>query len=233
MTDVKTAKQAALRSIARTESNADLVLTALPSPKAEEAPLSVTEKRVAAMSMDTSPGETVDQAKGKTVTASLVPGMQTIKAFTDGMWFTDGDASPGAVVGQLRAKAAAVNANDMTGPEATLVIQATALDAIFHQLAFKAAQRMGSMDGMERYLRLSLKAQAQSCRTLEVLAAMKNPTVFARQANVNMGGQQQVNNGAEPGAALPAMPVAPPVRARTGRRAGLKSSNELSPSRDA
>ena len=35
--------------------------------------------------------------------------------------------------------------------------------------------------------------------TLETLATIKNPpVVFARQANINNGGQQQVNNGAQP-----------------------------------
>lgn len=35
------------------------------------------------------------------------------------------------------------------------------------------------------------------------LATVKNPPVFAKQANINNGGQQQVNNGAQPAAALP------------------------------
>ena len=48
-------------------------------------------------------------------------------------------------------------------------------------------------------MRLALKAQGQCRATLETLAAIKNPpVVFARQANINNGGQQQVNNGALP-----------------------------------
>jgi len=55
------------------------------------------------------------------------------------------------------------------------------------------------LSAMETYLRLALKAQAQSRATLETLAAIKNPpVVFARQANINHGGQQQVNNGTAP-----------------------------------
>ena len=43
-------------------------------------------------------------------------------------------------------------------------------------------------------MRLALKAQAQCTRTLEVLAAIKNPpVVIAKQANIAQ--QQQVNNG--------------------------------------
>jgi len=47
----------------------------------------------------------------------------------------------------------------------------------------------------ETYMRLALKAQSQCARTIEVLAAMKNPpVVFAKQANISHG-HQQVNNG--------------------------------------
>ena len=47
---------------------------------------------------------------------------------------------------------------------------------------------------METNLRLALKAQAQCARTVEVLAAMKNPPiVFAKQANIAHG-HQQINN---------------------------------------
>jgi len=46
---------------------------------------------------------------------------------------------------------------------------------------------------------MALKAQNQGRMTLETLATIKNPpVVFARQANINNGGQQQVNNGAQP-----------------------------------
>lgn len=44
-------------------------------------------------------------------------------------------------------------------------------------------------DGLE-----PLEAQAQSRATCETLAALKNPPVFARQANIS-NGSQQVNNG--------------------------------------
>lgn len=44
-------------------------------------------------------------------------------------------------------------------------------------------------------MRLALKAQAQCARTIEVLAAIKNPPViYAKQANI-ANGPQQVNNG--------------------------------------
>lgn len=47
--------------------------------------------------------------------------------------------------------------------------------------------------------RLALKAQSQSGATVETLVATRDPrVVFARHANINNGGQQQVNNGAAP-----------------------------------
>ena len=53
-------------------------------------------------------------------------------------------------------------------------------------------------------MRMAMKAQNQCRMTLETLATIKNPpVVFARQANINNGGQQQVNNGVKPAAALP------------------------------
>ena len=93
-------------------------------------------------------------------------------------------------------RAAKVKAGDMTGVEITLVSQATALNAIFTELARRAALNMGDhLSATEIYMRLALKAQNQCRATLETLAAIKNPpTVFARQANF-AAGPQQVNNG--------------------------------------
>jgi hypothetical protein len=43
-------------------------------------------------------------------------------------------------------------------------------------------------------LRLALKAQTQCRATVETLATMKNPVVFAKQANIAHGPQQINNN---------------------------------------
>lgn len=89
-----------------------------------------------------------------------------------------------------------VKKGDMSGPEAMLVSQASALNSIFTELARRAGVNMGEyMGAMESYLRLALKAQAQCRATIETLAEMKNPPlVIARQANIS-NGPQQVNNG--------------------------------------
>jgi hypothetical protein len=47
---------------------------------------------------------------------------------------------------------------------------------------------------IENYMRMAMRAQNQCRMTLETLATIKNPpVVFAKQANINNGGQKQVN----------------------------------------
>ncbi len=96
----------------------------------------------------------------------------------------------------LRKRADATHAGDLKHAEALLTAQAVTLDAIFNEMARRAALNMGKyMDATERYMRLALKAQSQCRTTLETLAAIKNPpVVFAKQANIAHG-PQQVNNG--------------------------------------
>ena len=84
---------------------------------------------------------------------------------------------------------------DMKRAEAMLFGQAHALQAIFMNLARRAASQE-NLKQWEAYLRMALKAQNQCRMTLETLANIKNPpVVFARQANVNNGGQMQINTG--------------------------------------
>jgi hypothetical protein len=77
--------------------------------------------------------------------------------------------------------------------EQMLTSQAIALDTIFNRLALKAA---GSdhLKNYEVFMRLALKAQAQSRCTVEALAALKNPKPFISQTNIGQVGHNQVNN---------------------------------------
>lgn len=111
-----------------------------------------------------------------------------------------GDISLTHMVAALREHGAAVNRGDLSAAERMLNSQAVALNAMFAELARRGAAFMGTrLPVAESYLRLALKAQSQSRATVETLAAIKNPpTVFARQANINNGGQQQVNNSPAP-----------------------------------
>lgn len=85
---------------------------------------------------------------------------------------------------------------DMKRAEAMLYAQAHALQAMFMNFA-RRAQVQEYQKNLESFFRMALKAQNQCRMTLETLATIKNPPVmFAKQANINNGGQQQVNNGA-------------------------------------
>ena len=148
-----------------------------------------TNARAVAESVVT--GTLVNSALTKRFTSVLSNGMLDLTEFMKVIMNTIGE----------------VQAGDLRTGEALLTGQAVALNAIFSELARRAALNMGEhMSATEAYMRLALKAQGQCRATIETLAAMKNPpVVFARQANINNGGQQQVNNGAQAsGAASPA-----------------------------
>lgn len=110
----------------------------------------------------------------------------------------------GALVDRLGDDVKDVWAGDMKRAEAMLFGQAHALQAIFMNLARRASTQE-YMKNWEAFLRMALKAQNQCRMTLETLATIKNPpVVIARQANINNGGQQQVNNGTAPDGHPPA-----------------------------
>ena len=115
----------------------------------------------------------------------------------------------------LKASVGAVKAGDLSAAEGMLMTQAVALNAIFGELARRAASNMGEYpDAFERYMRLALKSQGQCRATIETLATIKNPPVmFARQANINNGGQQQVNNGVP----VPVAGTLPAAASRAGK----------------
>ena len=103
-----------------------------------------------------------------------------------------------SLIRALSDQAKDVHGCDLKRGESILIVQAHTLDAIFNELAQRAALNMGKYLGAcETYLRLALKAQSQCRATLETLAAIKNPTpvAFVKQANI-AAGPQQVNNGA-------------------------------------
>lgn len=102
----------------------------------------------------------------------------------------------GALLVALNDQTAAVQRGNLGRAEAMLMAQAHTLDAIFNELAQRAARNMGEyLNATDTYLRLAMKAQSQCRATLEALAAIKNPPiVYARQANI-AAGPQQVNNG--------------------------------------
>lgn len=89
-----------------------------------------------------------------------------------------------------------VKAGDLSGMEAMLISQATALQTIFTSLARKAHSQTYQKH-YEAFLGLALKAQAQSRATITALVDLKYPrqATYVKQANIAHGAQQ-VNNGA-------------------------------------
>jgi len=102
----------------------------------------------------------------------------------------------GSLMAELSQQVAAVRKDDMGRPEEMLTAQAYTLDALFNTLTRRSLMNMGEhLEATEQYMRLALRAQAQSRSTLEALAEIKNPrnVAFVKQANVAHG-PQQVNN---------------------------------------
>ena len=100
-------------------------------------------------------------------------------------------------VAVMNEKSDKIIAGDLSELESTLSAQVVSLNAIFTTLASRATT-CEYLNQVEANLRLALKAQAQCARTVEVLAAMKNPPIiFAKQTNIAHG-HQQVNNGVQP-----------------------------------
>ena len=120
-----------------------------------------------------------------------------------------GEQDVGSLAEVLQQDMKAMLTGDLSRAEAMLFGQAHALQAIFMNLARRSTTQE-YMKNTETYLRLALKAQSQCRATLETLATIKNPPVlFAKQANINNGGQLQVNNGTVPQSAEGSRPPAP------------------------
>ena len=140
------------------------------------------------------PGERAADTWARNALRPSIGAAVTAKAY--GAKYGDG-LELGALVTALSDQAKAVEQGDLKRAEGMLMVQAHTLDAIFNELAQRAAMNMGThLGATETYLRLALKAQSQCRTTLETLAAIKNPpnVAFVRQANI-AAGPQQVNNG--------------------------------------
>lgn len=113
-----------------------------------------------------------------------------------------------------RERAAEVTAGELAAAKQMLMAQAMTLDAIFNDMASRAAFLVKKTDGggwsfnaqtMESCTRIAFKAQGQCRNTLQTLGELVNPRSVAfikqapgSQANVTQGAQQ-VNNGGQAG----------------------------------
>jgi hypothetical protein len=98
-----------------------------------------------------------------------------------------------ALAAELAVQVQAVNEGQLGRAEGILISQAHTLDALFVNLMRRAMNQV-TMSHWDAYMRMGLKAQSQCRATLQALADLKNPPVFAKQANI-ANGPQQVNNG--------------------------------------
>jgi len=137
-------------------------------------------------------GEDEAATRARNIVGPTVKGALTTNAFCK----VYGEIDLQAMVDELGRQNDKVRDGDLSRADSLLMTQAHTLDAIFNELARRAAMNMGEyINATDRYLRLALKAQSQCRATLETLAAIKNPPViYAKQANIS-NGPQQVNNG--------------------------------------
>ena len=106
-----------------------------------------------------------------------------------------GEQDTNEVYDILTAASSKISGGDMSKVEAMLINQAHALQSMFTNFSRRALNQQ-YQSNLESFFKMALKAQNQCRMTLETLATIKNPPViYARQANINQGGNQQVNNG--------------------------------------
>ena len=103
------------------------------------------------------------------------------------------------LMAELRKAGDEVASGNMSWVEKMLAHQAMTLNAIFNNMA-QRSHKQETFKGIEVFMRLALKAQAQARSTAEALALLKNPMPYIRQANI-ANGPQQVNNGQSAAAA--------------------------------
>lgn len=140
------------------------------------------------------PGDDPDATLAQAYLRPTVQAGCTVRAYNKGKDGSGPSLDP--LIAELQTQVSLVDKGDLRRAEAMLMAQAHSLDAIFGNLARRAARNAGEYLGAcDTFLRLALKAQSQCRATLETLATIKNPpTIFAKQANVTTG-PQQVNNG--------------------------------------
>ncbi len=141
----------------------------------------------------------------------------TLKAYTaagDFLSVTD-------LAGELRTAGDDVVAGELGRIERIMTHQVITLNAMFNNLAQRSG-RQEYMKQMETYLRLALKAQAQSRATAEALALLKNPQPYIKQANIAQG-HQQVNNTYASASAHSGMTASPNTAQYAQARAGAEN----------
>ena len=133
---------------------------------------------------------TTDQPRAEKVTSPHGMAAETLAKLTS----TDATA----LAACLEKDARAINDGSLNSVEAKLASQATTTNALFCRLTQIAFDKPLTMENFSSYLKLALRAQAQSATALIALAEIKQGprVIVAKQLNAAL--QQIVNNGAAP-----------------------------------
>jgi hypothetical protein len=137
-------------------------------------------------------GASADQTQSENM-AALATRSTTAAAFTvKAHSIVGADTQEYDIADALQQAGEEVVGGDLSRIEKMLTCQAITLDNIFNNMARRSTLQE-SYKGLEVFMRLGLKAQAQARSTAEALALLKNPQPYIRQANIAQG-HQQVNN---------------------------------------
>ena len=138
--------------------------------------------------------------------------------------YVNGGSNVQALSAVSMKQAQAIGGGDFSSLEHMLLTQATALQAMFVDLATRA-KRQDRFDGIQTMTTLALKCAAQSRQAVTALAELRMPktVMFAKQANVSSG-PQQVNNGV----VAPASPArAEEIQSRPNELLEMQHGNHL------
>lgn len=142
-------------------------------------------------------GKTPEEILASIAVSGTYASSLTAKAFADSLFAKENETDFGAILGVVADISNRAAKNDLSNLERMLAAQAVALDAVFNNMARRAAANLSKHTAAtEIYMRMAFKAQSQCRTTVETLAEIKNPrsVAFVRQANIAQG-HQQVNNG--------------------------------------
>jgi hypothetical protein len=159
------------------------------SPSPPKASASLTrEERTRTLVNKIPPGKDHDEASAELIAEGVAMNSFATASYSKAL----GDLDLTAVFVAIMQEAKKVQEGDLGGMERMLVAQATALNAVFTQMVYQTSKTT-LVSQIELFMRLALKAQSQCRATIETLGELKNPPVFAKQANI-ANGPQQVNN---------------------------------------
>ncbi|WP_342128532.1 hypothetical protein [Hydrogenophaga sp. OTU3427] len=153
----------------------------------------MSKKNPKVLSVDRTANQTMEQASAIASVNPAINAAVVVDTYQTNIMGDDVELD--SLVDALRASMDKSATGDLSGLEAMLIGQATALQTIFVSLA-KRSHHQQYQRHLEAYLGLALKAQAQSRATIQAVIDLKFPrqATFVKQANIAHG-PQQVNNG--------------------------------------